>query len=145
MRLNHERSFLDNRRNCSPSELWASSTEAAYSEHSIVFIKFQWPHGRSVHVAGLKTGQRLGLRSELILPPPSSTGYLLHPHLLTQTTMVSTNCRRKLASSSGRTMTVMSINTEGLSPAKQQLIGKLCSDNALLEKKCNLELFLSRI
>ena len=44
--------------------------------------------------------------------------------------MVSTNCRRKLASSSGRTMTVMSINTEGLSPAKKkQLIGKLCSDN----------------
>ena len=87
------------------------------------------PHGRSVHVAGLETGQRPGLRPELILPPPPSTGYLLHPHLLTQTTMVSTNCRRKLASSSGRTMTVMSINTEGLSPAKQQLIGKLCSDN----------------
>ena len=34
-RLNHERSFFENRRNCSPSELWASSTEAAYSEHSI--------------------------------------------------------------------------------------------------------------
>ena len=36
MRLNHERSFFENHRNCSPSELWASSTEAAYSEHSIV-------------------------------------------------------------------------------------------------------------
>ena len=34
-RLNLERSFFENRRNCSPSELWASSTEAAYSEHSI--------------------------------------------------------------------------------------------------------------
>ena len=29
LRLNHERSFFENRRNCSPSELWASSTEAA--------------------------------------------------------------------------------------------------------------------
>ena len=27
MRLNHERSFFENRRNCSPSELWASSTD----------------------------------------------------------------------------------------------------------------------
>ena len=35
MRLNHERSFFENRRNCSPSELSASSTEAAYSEHSV--------------------------------------------------------------------------------------------------------------
>ena len=35
MRLNHERSFFENRKNCSPSALWASSTEAAYSEHSI--------------------------------------------------------------------------------------------------------------
>ena len=35
MRLNHKRSFSENRRNCSPSELWASSAEAAYSEHSI--------------------------------------------------------------------------------------------------------------
>ena len=35
MRLNHERSFFENHRNCSPSEHWASSTEAAYSEHSI--------------------------------------------------------------------------------------------------------------
>ena len=35
MRLNHERSYFENCRNCSPSELWASSTEAAYSEHSI--------------------------------------------------------------------------------------------------------------
>ena len=35
MRLNHERSFFENRRNCSPSELWVSSTEAAFSEHSI--------------------------------------------------------------------------------------------------------------
>ena len=38
MRLNHERSCFGNRRNCSPSELWASSTEAAYSEHSIAII-----------------------------------------------------------------------------------------------------------
>ena len=35
MWLNHEMSFFENRRNSSPSELWASSTEAAYSEHSI--------------------------------------------------------------------------------------------------------------
>ena len=35
MRLNHKRSVFENRRNSSPSELWASSTEAAYSEHSI--------------------------------------------------------------------------------------------------------------
>ena len=35
MWLNHERSFIENRRNCSPSELRASSTDAAYSKHSI--------------------------------------------------------------------------------------------------------------
>ena len=34
MQLNHERSFFENHRNCSASELWASSTEAAYSGHS---------------------------------------------------------------------------------------------------------------
>ena len=34
-RLNHERSFFENCKNCSPSELWASSMEVAYSEHSI--------------------------------------------------------------------------------------------------------------
>ena len=36
MRLSHERSFFENRRNCSPSELWSRSTEAAYSEHSAI-------------------------------------------------------------------------------------------------------------
>ena len=35
VRLNHERSFFENHRNCSPSELWASSTDTAYSKHSI--------------------------------------------------------------------------------------------------------------
>ena len=35
MQFNHERSFFENHRNCSPSELWASFTEAAYSDHSI--------------------------------------------------------------------------------------------------------------
>ena len=35
MRLNHERSFFENRRYCSPSELWANFTDVAYSKHSI--------------------------------------------------------------------------------------------------------------
>ena len=43
--------------------------------------------------------------------------------------MVPTNHRRKHASSSGRTVTVMSINIEGFSSVKGQLIGKLCSDS----------------
>eukprot|EP00057_Strongylocentrotus_purpuratus_P005102 XP_003730216.1 PREDICTED: RNA-directed DNA polymerase from mobile element jockey-like [Strongylocentrotus purpuratus] len=43
--------------------------------------------------------------------------------------MAPTDCRRKHASSSGRKVTVVSINTEGFSTAKQQLIGKLCKEN----------------
>ena len=45
MWLNHGRSFFENRRNCSPRELWVSSTEAAYSElsmaiHSISIVGY---------------------------------------------------------------------------------------------------------
>ena len=35
MWLNHERSFFEIRKYCSPSELWASSMDTAYSKHSI--------------------------------------------------------------------------------------------------------------
>ena len=49
---------VENCRNCSPSDLWASSTEAAYSEHSIAI--------HSILMAGYVKTVRYGLLSDII-------------------------------------------------------------------------------
>ena len=57
MRWNPERYIFENRRNCSQSELWASSTEAAYSEHSIAI--------HSISIAGYVNAVRAFVCFEL--------------------------------------------------------------------------------
>ena len=107
------------------------------SQHSIPADScVHYPYGRSVHVAGLDK-----VFPELILPPPPFTLHTtstllyrfrlllcLYTYICEHTTMVSTDHRRKHASFSGWTVTVMSINAEGFSSVKGHLIGKICHE-----------------